>query len=85
MNDIVSFLALAGLCVLALSTIGWFACPRQERLPARQLGFTDWVAVLRTGVRLVATWGPRFPYANRRTAGPAPQPQPQQPTEHTAG
>ncbi|MGI8949046.1 MAG: hypothetical protein ACR2FV_13960 [Ornithinimicrobium sp.] len=74
MNDIVSFLALAGLSVLALAAIGAMACPQPERLPVRQLSRADWGDLIRTGVRVVATWGPRDPYADRGDAGATPAP-----------
>lgn len=67
MNDIVSFLALTGLSVLALAAVGWASYPRQERLPARELGAADWAGIIRTGARTVATWGPRMPYEQRGT------------------
>lgn len=66
MNDIVSFLALAGL---------W--------LPLRRLTRSDWGDLIRTGVRVVATWGPRDPYADRRDAAATPASEPTR--EHTAG
>ncbi len=75
MNDIVSFLALAGLSVLTLAAVGWASYPRQERLPARELSASDWAGTVRTGVRVVATWGPRLTYQDRVPAAPVRQPE----------
>lgn len=82
MNDVISFLALAGMSLLTLAAVGWAARPSQERLPTTQLGPAQWAEIVRDGVRVLATWGPRFRYPDRQDTGTAPTPH-QPAREHT--
>ncbi len=80
MSDIVNTIALLGLSVLSLAAIGWSAIPRAERGGVREVPARYWVSIVKTGARVLSTWGPRLDFyarAPRSAAVPSvPQAEP---------
>lgn len=68
MNDILNTIVLISLCVLSLAAIGWFAMPKPERGRVREVSAADWAVIVKTGARVLSTWGPRLDFTRPNTA-----------------
>ncbi|MGB3827164.1 MAG: hypothetical protein WA962_00140 [Ornithinimicrobium sp.] len=68
MNDIVSAVVLISLSLLSLAAIGWFAMPKPERGRVGDLTRSDGAAMIKTGARVLASWGPRLDFEAPTTA-----------------
>ncbi|MGB7448060.1 MAG: hypothetical protein WA892_02920 [Ornithinimicrobium sp.] len=72
MHEIISTISLVGLAVTALAALGWYSMPRAERVAPTQVGLRQWAGITAQGVRLMATWGPRYQLTEPgRTCTPA--------------
>lgn len=65
MSDVINTIALISLSVFSLAAIGWFAIPKAERGTIREVPARDWVAIVKTGARVLSTWGPRLDFYDR--------------------
>ncbi|MGB3764752.1 MAG: hypothetical protein WA966_16190 [Ornithinimicrobium sp.] len=63
MNDIISAVSIIALSVLAVAAVGWSAIPKLERGRPGEVSATEWRGIVRTGARVVSSWGPRLDFS----------------------
>lgn len=68
MNDIISATVLVSVSLLSLAAIGWFAMPKPERGRVADVPASDWAGIIKTGARVLSTWGPRLDFSTPGTA-----------------